>query len=154
MAAFFFDSSALVKYYVNEVGSAWVESLIDAQPVNEISIAQITSVEVVAGIARRVRAGMTSAADAAAAIQLFRSDLLAKFDVSAVNQQRIEEAMGLAELHRLRAYDSIQLAFAVAIASQLTARSVGTLTLISADLELNQAAQAEGLLTDDPNQHP
>ena len=29
MAAFFFDSSALVKYYVNEVGSVWVESLME-----------------------------------------------------------------------------------------------------------------------------
>jgi hypothetical protein len=27
-------------------------------------------------------------------------------------------------------------------------------TLISTDNQLNQAAQAEGLLTDDPNQHP
>jgi hypothetical protein len=48
----------------------------------------------------------------------------------------------------------MQLAFAVAYEAQLTARGVGPLTLISADLELNQAAQAEGLLTDDPNQHP
>lgn len=29
----------------------------------------------------------------------------------------------------------------------------GSGALISADNELNQAAQAEGLLTDDPNQH-
>jgi hypothetical protein len=29
---------------------------------------------------------------------------------------------------------------------------IGPLTLISADEELNQAAQAEDLLTDDPNQ--
>jgi hypothetical protein len=28
------------------------------------------------------------------------------------------------------------------------------LTLISSDVELNQAAQAEGILTDDPNLHP
>ena len=57
MATYFFDSSALVKYYVNEVGSAWVESLIDAQPPNEIVIAQITGVEVIAALSRRVRMG-------------------------------------------------------------------------------------------------
>ncbi len=154
MASYFFDSSALVKYYVNEVGSNWVESIIDAQPPNEITIAQITGVEVVAAIARRVRAGMTSAAAAVTAIQLFRGDFQAKFDVIPVNAQRIEEAMNLAELHRLRGYDAMQLAFAVVFEAQLTARGVGPLTLISADDELNQAAQAEGLLTDDPNQHP
>jgi predicted nucleic acid-binding protein len=154
MAAFFFDSSALVKYYVNEVGSSWVESLIDAQPPHEISIAQITGVEVVAAIARRVRMGMTSAADGTAAIQLFRGDFQALYLVIPPTPQLIEEAMNLAELHRLRGYDAIQLAVVTAFEAQLTARGVGPLTLISADNELNQAAQAEGLLTDDPNQHP
>ena len=78
MATYFFDSSALVKYYVNEVGSNWVETIIDAQPPNEIVVAQITGVEVVAALARRVRAGMTSAAAAATAIQAFRSDFQAE----------------------------------------------------------------------------
>lgn len=153
MAAFFFDSSALVKYYVNEVGSLWVEAIIDAQPSHEISIAQITGVEVVAAIARRVRMGMTSATDGAAAIQLFRGDFQAIFNVIPPTPPLIEEAMNLAELHRLRGYDAVQLAVVMAFEAQLTARGVGPLTLISADNELNQAAQAEGLLTDDPNQH-
>ena len=153
MAAFFFDSSARVKYYVNEVGSNWVESLLDATPPNEITIAQITGVEIAAALARRVSTEMASAPDAAAAIQLFRGDFQAKFDVLPVNAQRIEEAMNLAELHRLRGYDAMHWAFAVAFEAQLTARGIGPLTLISADVELNQAAQAEGLLTDDPNLH-
>jgi hypothetical protein len=46
------------------------------------------------------------------------------------------------------------LASALLIEARMTAQGVGPLTLISADDELNQAAQAEGLLTDDPNQHP
>jgi predicted nucleic acid-binding protein len=154
MAAYFFDSSALVKYYVNEIGSAWVESLIDAQPPNEISIAQITGVEVVAAIARRVRTGATSAAAAAAAILLFRGDFQAIFDVILTTPKLIEAAMDLAELHRLRGYDATQLAAAAALDAKLTAKGAGPLTLISADVELNQAAQAEGLLMDDPNQHP
>jgi len=125
MASYFFDSSALVKYYVNEIGSNWVEAIIDAQPPNKITIAQITGVEVVAAIARRVRAGMTSAADGTAAIQLFRGDFQAKFDVIPINAQLIEEAMNLAELHSLRGYDATQLAAAVAFEAQLTARGVG-----------------------------
>ncbi|NOT59418.1 MAG: type II toxin-antitoxin system VapC family toxin [Acidobacteria bacterium] len=154
MAFYFFDSSGLVKYYVAERGSDWVESIIDAQPPNSIALAQIAGVEVVAALARRVRAGAASAADAAAAIQLFRADFQAKFDVLPIHPARLDEAMNLAELHRLRGYDAIQLAFALSYQTQLTARSLGSLTLICADKELTQAAQAEGLLTDDPNQHP
>jgi hypothetical protein len=154
MATYYFDSSALVKYYVNEVGSNWVESIIDAQPPNEIVVAQITGVEVVAALARRARAGMTSAASAAAAIQAFRSDFQAKYTVLSLTTQLFEEAMNLAELHRLRGYDATQLAVAVDFEAEMTASGVGPLTMISADNELNQAAQAEGLLVDDPNQHP
>jgi predicted nucleic acid-binding protein len=36
MSAYYFDSSALVKYYAQEVGTKWVRGLIDAQPSNEI----------------------------------------------------------------------------------------------------------------------
>ena len=154
MAAYFFDSSALVKYYVNEIGSKWVEAIIDAQPPNEISIAQITSVEVIAAVARRVRAGVTSAADGVVAIQLFRGDFQTKFDVIPLTAQLIEEAMNLTELHRLRAYDAVQLASVADLEAQMTTAGFGPLTLISADNELNQAAQAEGILTDDPNLHP
>jgi uncharacterized protein len=128
--------------------------MIDSQPPNKITIAQVTGVEVVAAIARRVRAGMTAAADGAAAIQLFRSDFQTKFDVTPINARLIEEAMNLAELHRLRGYDAMQLAAAVAFESQLTTRGIGPLTLISADGELNQTAQTEGLSTDNPNHHP
>jgi hypothetical protein len=45
------------------------------------------------------------------------------------------------------------MSLALLIEEQMTLRGVGPLTLISADGELNEAAQTEGLLTDDPNQH-
>lgn len=154
MATYFLDSSALVKYYVNEVGSSWVESLIDSQPPNEIVVAQITGVEVVAALSRQVRMGKASGAAAATAISTFRSDFQTKYTVLSLTPQLLEEAMNLAELHRLRGYDATQLAVAVDLEAEMRTDGVGPLTLISADLELNQAALAEGLLTDDPNQHP
>lgn len=154
MGAFFFDSSALVKHYLKETGTVWVRGLIAAQPQNEIFLAQVTGVEIIAAITRRLRAGTTTAADAAQAISAFRSDLQSHYEVAAISATLIEEAMNLAELHGLRGYDAIQLATVLRIESVLTAAGIGPLTLISADVELNQAAQAEGLLTDDPNQHP
>jgi len=154
MATFFFDSSALAKGYIKETGTTWVRALINAQPPNEIFISQVTGVEIIAAITRRLRMGHISATDAAQAISAFRNDFQSRYEVVAVSVSLIEEAMDLAELHGLRGYDAVQLATALLVEAGMTAKGVGPLTLISADTDLNQAAQAEGILTDDPNLHP
>lgn len=48
------DASALVKRYVNEVGSLWVRQNLAA---HRLVIAQITQVEMVAALGRRHRVG-------------------------------------------------------------------------------------------------
>jgi uncharacterized protein len=53
MAVYFFDSSALVKRYVQETGSAWVIGLTDKQAQNPIYIVGITAVKITAAMARR-----------------------------------------------------------------------------------------------------
>ena len=45
--AYFVDSSALVKRYVQEVGTPWVRGLTRRSPSTAIYIARITAVEVV-----------------------------------------------------------------------------------------------------------
>lgn len=67
MAVYFVDSSALVKRYISETGSTWVLSLFDPALNNDILIAAITGVEIVAAITRRARSGSISAANAMAA---------------------------------------------------------------------------------------
>jgi predicted nucleic acid-binding protein len=57
MADDFFDTSALVKRHVNEIGSPWVRSLIRAKATHRIYIARITAVEVFAAITRRQHNG-------------------------------------------------------------------------------------------------
>jgi hypothetical protein len=153
MAYYFFDSSALVKYYVSEIGTQWVRDLIDAQPPNEISIAHVTGAEIVAAISRRVRMGLTTLTDGAKAIGVFNTHFQTKYRVVIVTIETVERAMSLAEKYALRGYDAIQLATALTVEEEMTADGFGPLTLISADVDLNQAAQGEGLLTDDPNQH-
>jgi uncharacterized protein len=49
----------------------------------------------------------------------------------------------------LRGYDAVQLAAALEIHFQIP-----SLTLLSAGVDLNAAAAAEGLSVDDPNTHP
>ena len=63
MAVYYFGASALVKYYVTEAGSTWVRQVIDEQdPVSgqahhSILVAEITRVEVTAGLAIIERVG-------------------------------------------------------------------------------------------------
>ena len=57
MPVYFFDSSAMVKRYINEVGTGWVTSLTDRTAGNRIQVARITAVEVVSAITRRAREG-------------------------------------------------------------------------------------------------
>ena len=153
MPSYYFDSSALVKYYVQETGTAWVRTLIDAQPGNEILTAVVTGAEIVAALTRRVRTGLTLQADATTAINAFRYDFQTAYNPVAVSPQIILQAMSLAERYGLRGYDSIQLACAVTVNAGFISGSIMPLTFISADVALNQSALAEGLIVDNPNNH-
>lgn len=153
MGAFYFDSSGLVKSYVQETGTAWVQAIINAKPANESFITLVTAAEIVAAITRRRKMNLISVSDATTAIAAFKGQLKGQFKVLQVTNLIVDSAMDLAEKHKLRGYDSIQLASALTLEAEMTANGVGPLTFISADVELNQAAILEGLLIEDPNQH-
>jgi len=153
VAAYFLDSSALVKRYATETGSPWVENLTDPRSGNRIYVAAITHVEVIAAIARKKKGLLLSATDAAAAIGRFENDLQTDLRVFDLTPNVITMAARLAEKHALRGYDAVQLAVALEINAARTARRLTGLMLISSDVELNTAAQSEQLLTDDPNSH-
>lgn len=55
MSVLFCDSSALVKRYLHETGSAWITSLLDPSSGHTVIIAEITRVEVAAAFAARQR---------------------------------------------------------------------------------------------------
>ena len=67
MADYHLDSSALVKRYIRESGSDWVSGLFDPALNNEVFIAAITPVEIIAAITRRAREGTITGTDSAAA---------------------------------------------------------------------------------------
>ncbi|MEK9137900.1 MAG: type II toxin-antitoxin system VapC family toxin, partial [Bacteroidota bacterium] len=115
MADYYMDSSALVKRYISETGSAWVSDLFDPVLNNEVFIAAITPVEIVAAITRRARGGTVTPADATAACNLFRSDLLTSYQIVELTNSLITHAMTIAETHGLRGYDAVQLAAALEV---------------------------------------
>lgn len=153
MAAYFFDSSEIVKRYVAESGTAWVSSLTDVEAGNKIYVCRLTFVEVISAIIRRARASELSPTEAIKAIADLRYDFSQEYSSIEMSPTLVESAGELAEQHALRAYDAVQLAAAAEINSEVNSVS-SAITLISADTALNAAAIAEGLAVDDPNTHP
>jgi uncharacterized protein len=154
MAAYFCDASGILKRYVQETGTAWVQALADSNAGNRLYLARITAVEVVAAVARRQRGGTLSAAEMAAILLQFRNDLAAEYRVVEITPAVLTGAMNLAQTHGLRAYDAVQLAVAVELHASRVAGGLEPITLVSADQELNVATLASGLMVEDPNLHP
>jgi uncharacterized protein len=154
MAAFIFDASGIVKRYVPEVGSPWVQGLTDPTAAHEILLTRLTRVEIVAAIARRSRGGPIPPNVAPALLAQFRHDAAHQYTLLEVTPAMLADAERLAEIHGLRAYDAVQLAAAADLHRERIANSLTRPTLISADQELNAAALAEGIAVDDPTIHP
>jgi uncharacterized protein len=154
MADYFFDTSALVKRHVVEVGSGWVRSLVRAKAGHELYIARITAVEVTSAITRRQHGGHLSRAQAGAMLGHFRRHLAQRYLIIELTAALFDHAAWAAREHRLRAYDAVQLAAVLALHQRHQDVGLGPVTLVSADQALNDAALAEGLIVDDPRTHP
>lgn len=153
MATYFLDSSALVKRYVNETGSAWVLGLFTPTLSHEFFVAAITGVEIVAAVTRRARSGSITATDAALVCNQLRSELQTDYQVIEITEGIISSGMALAETQGLRGYDAVQLAAGCAINELCIANGLSPIIFVSADEELNLAAVNEGLLIENPNHY-
>jgi predicted nucleic acid-binding protein len=151
--AYFVDSSALVKRYVRETGTAWVRGITRRRSSTDIFIALITAVEVTSAVARR-RGVTLAAAQASSVLSRFRKHLAGRYFPSQITPALVSDAMTLANRHRLRAYDAVQLAAALDVYRDWSANRFGAFVFVSADRTLNAAATAEGLTVDDPNSDP
>ena len=154
MTAYFLDSSALVKRYVSETGSAWIQLLTDSQTGNLLFIARITWVEVISAFARRQREGSLTSADVALVIQTFRSDLNTQYQVIELDATLAVSAGQLVNQYPLRAYDAVQLASVLRIQPAFATTQSTSLIFLTSDNRLSAIAQTLGLLTDNPNHHP
>lgn len=153
MSVYFLDSSALVKRYVEERGSTWIQMLAESKAHHKLIIARIAWVEILSAFARRQREGTFAPADAAKALQSYRFDWDHQYQIVEVDRALIESAGQLVSKHPLRAYDAVQLASALRILPAFAQAKTVSLTFVSADDRLIAAAQAEGLNTEHPHQH-
>ncbi len=76
-----------------------------------------------------------------------------EYSVIALSSAIIQRAEDLLIRHPVRAYDAVRLASAFDNAMQSVTGEVSIPVFVSADQRLLAVAKAEGLSTDDPNQH-
>jgi len=153
VATFYLDSSALVKRYAVEAGTDWVRALCEPSD-RVIAVALIGIVEVAAAVAGKVRGKVIDRATADAILADLKADAATRYLLLDVNQYVADEAIELTGRYRLRGYDAIHLACALRLHRTLVDRQMSPLTLVTADNDLLDAAQAEGLQTENPNLHP
>ena len=148
MGIYFLDTSALVKRYVTEPGSNWVILHCKPDAGHTIIISQATLVEAVAALCSKVRTTdvrqRISEADRDYNISLFRQDVQRQYNIVQVNSATYTSAGDLCRVHKLRAYDAIQLACVLYVRTTLAPLGIAP-TFISSDSELLKIAQVEGL---------
>ena len=154
MSVLFFDSSALVKRYLTEIGSPWVTSLFDPSVGHTIVVATITQVESAAAIASRHRSGSITQPERDDLVNLLALHFDRYYQQVAIEEPILSRAVELTQRHRLRGYDAMEVATALVVSDQFIAAGYTGLTLISADNDMNAAAQAEGIAAENPNAHP
>jgi predicted nucleic acid-binding protein len=154
VSVYYLDSSALVKRYVAEVGTHWVQKLADPTSRNRFIIARITRVEVASALARRQREGFLAPDAVSKALDTLQYDLDTQYQVVELDPGVAEAAAQLVMLHPLRAYDAVQLASAQQIYAALAQDIAPPFTFLTADDRLLAVAESIGLPTDNPNRHP
>lgn len=148
MADHFFDSSAVVKNYHSEAGSARVQAILLIG--GGIRISRLTIVEVHSAMAKKVRVGQIPPTRFKHFSRRFRKDILqGLWSVRNVKvpQYQVAERLvrRIAIQHNLRSLDAIQLAMAISLNTP-----TAPITFVCADQALCSIAAAEGLAVINP----
>ena len=147
----FLDSSALVKLFIDELGSGVLRDYIDTLDDESKSFSLLGEVEVRSALQRRLRNQEMSS-------DQLRSALIKLHLVSTswlrtpIEEREIEFATGVINRHALRSLDALQLASALALREQINDDE--NIVLIACDKRLLAAATAEGLTIWNPENSP
>lgn len=151
MKTYYLDTSALVKRYAREDGTAWITILTDPSQAHDLYTVRLTGPEMIAALFRKVRTGEMPSAIAIRLAQDFKNDWEGQYQILEINTRISDHAMLLAEKHGLRGYDAVHLAAALLLHESRRAVGLPDMTFLAADEDLLQAATAEGLNIDNPN---
>ncbi|MEX2271536.1 MAG: type II toxin-antitoxin system VapC family toxin [Vicinamibacterales bacterium] len=140
MAWAYFDTSALIKRYVDEPGRRQVLQLLRR---HACVISAVLPVELRGALRRRVSDGSLGAERVAEILERFASDR-AFWTIVGVSSEVLTTAETLVATHPLRALDAIHVASAQLFATRIAAPR---LTFVSADARQTAAAAAVGMST-------
>ena len=150
---FYLDASALVKRYMVENGTVWIEELCANEENHAIAIAQFGLVEVSAAFAAKRRGRFITTDEYNDALTRLIHHARQRYQLVSVGQILVDNAIQLTRRQKLRGYDAIHLACALALNEPLIVNGLPPLTFVCADNDLLTAAASEGLATDNPNNY-
>jgi len=143
----FLDTSSLIKLYYREEGTRELELMFSDYSISDIYLAEISRIEFLSAIWKKVRTKEMPESEATTTLGLFDSDK-DKYNFIPANNTIVEQAISLISVYGivgLRTLDSIQFATALALTQQAQ-------VFITADKLLKSFFQAEGLPTETPDQ--
>ena len=146
MASAYLDTSALIKLYIEEEGTAQVVGLLEDSGDLQAIILDVTLIESRSAVRRREREGDILGADADRILQRIEADASSSFLVQPSTSAVMEEAARLIDWYPLKTYDALQLAGCLVVRNRVS----GSLTFVCADIQLCKAAGNEGLATLNP----
>lgn len=151
---YYFDSSTAVKRYAPEKGSGWVKTIVEPAAENVIYLGQIGVVEIAAALSKKVRTKELTQENYEAALQLFLADVQnEEYLTASLSDAVVQLAVDLTKRHPLRGYDAVHLATAVSLNAALLAAEFPHLAFVTGDRILREAAQSEGLIVENPDEH-
>jgi uncharacterized protein len=118
-----------------------------------IAVAHVGLAEIAAALGVKYRQNVLAADVRDGLLRDLQRDGRDQYWLVDVDQRMVTDAVDLTRRQKLRGYDAIHLACALFLELTLLRQGLSGLILVSADQDLLAAAQAEGLLTDNPNLH-
>lgn len=146
MSVFYMDTSAIAKRYISEIGSSWIQALVDQTAGHQIVFCDLTPVEFASILARQQREKRVTLADVARLEGDYQFHHSHEYWVSHLDGTILTLARQLLLRQTLRTLDAIHLACALETAQSAQL----SLTFVSSDKHLLAASVNEGLSTDDP----
>jgi predicted nucleic acid-binding protein len=141
--AYFLDTSALVKRYHLETGTACLDAVFSEADATFL-IASITIAELTSAVARKCTEREITQEALRRTLSKFAEDLIADFWILDIERRHIQAAQQLILRHGLRTLDSLQLSVLLSVKSLSP-------VLLSSDARLLSTAEAEGIAVRDPS---
>ena len=141
MATYYFDTSAFLKFYIDEDGSDAVRALRENLRDHTFITSELTALESRSAIRRRQREGISSSEESETLLNRIDANLSRLYFVQDISEASIDEAERLIDAHPLRALDALHLAGCLIFRREKLVEP----TFVCADIRLLEAANQEGL---------